>query len=431
MPRIAEPDTAESAPSLACLVAGPDGEHVARVTELLERSARVGRVERAASEVVLRHALAVQHRDLVVVVLDAPDRLLPSSLLRYPGTRVLVIAPDGVHGTLSRWLQQGANDLVSPHDEDALAHALGRLVDECALAAQVRRLEGVVTAQRRRIETLMSRLDDAGRAAAPPARAPAGTPQRRAGDAAARAADGTRAEAPDPASRLPGRAATLAALEALAREPGAPSRRLTALQVVFPAGSVHDRLDTTLGDLTACRAADVLRRFLPGALLLGRTRRDTLLAVCEGDREGFGGQDPAARLAARLGSLGGLVERAGDLRVDALGGPASVIATASVAERLERRAQRALTAERALGAPEPDPAHGADATGTGATGARSRGGRVARAAGRAEAAEPAETRYIGESASEGVGERTLDESLVPILTQRSASARFERPTVGA
>ena len=95
VPRIAQPETQEPAPPIACLVAGADGEHATRLTGMLERSARVGGVERTIGEVMLRHAMAVQHRDLVVVVLDAPDRPLPASLMRYPETRVLVVAPDG------------------------------------------------------------------------------------------------------------------------------------------------------------------------------------------------------------------------------------------------------------------------------------------------------------------------------------------------
>ena len=418
MPRIAPPDHPRAAAPLACLVAGADGEHATRLVELLGRSARVGQVERASTEVVLRHALAVQHRDLVVVVLDAPDRLLPASLLRYPETRVLVVAPDGVRGTLSRWLQQGANDLVSPHDEDAMEHALGRLVDECALAASARRLDAIVTAQRRRIETLTARLAEAERAderrAARVSDEPLLPPSGPRADADACSAHDDRGPAAelDPASRLPARAATLAALERLRTGAGGdPDARLTALQVVLPAGSVHDRLDRTLTDLAVCRAAEVVRRTLPTLLVCGRTRRDTLLAVCAGGPEAVGGADAAARLAARLGSLGELVERAGDLRVDALGGTVDAIASASLAERLERRAHDALVAGAALEARDAaaDLARAAHDEPEAASGTR------------------AATRYIGE----GDPEPRLDDSLVPILTQRSATARFERPAAGA
>ena len=421
MPRIAQPDHPHPASPLACLVAGADGEHATHLVRMLERSARVGRVERTDTDVVLRHALAVQHRDLVVVVLDAPDRLLPASLLRYPETRVLVVAPDGVRGTLSRWLQQGANDLVSPHDEDALGHALGRLVDECALAAGARRLEAVVAAQRRRIETLTARLEGARGAAAGPAPVPRGPDasgylpgreeeREEPGDAEL-----------DPSSRLPARAATLAALERLRAAPGdgrVPDR-LTALQVVLPAGSVHDRLDRTLADLAVCRAADVIGRVLPTPLVLGRTRRDTLLVVCAGGPEDVGGADAAARLAARLGSLGELVERAGDLRVDLLTGTRDAIATAALAERLERRAHQAMVADAALATLEPDDLPTAPARVPGGPGTERVGG--TRAA----------TRYIGGRGTGAAEEPALDDSLVPILTRKSATARFERPAAGA
>ncbi len=152
-------DPVSSDAALACVVVGAPGEHVERLTMLLERSAHVGEVERAADEVMLRHALVVRQRDLVVIVLDAPDRLLPGCLLRHAQTRVLVVAPDGVRGTLTRWLQQGANDLVSPHDDDALSHALGRMVDECMLGVTARRLDAQVAALHRRIESLDARLD--------------------------------------------------------------------------------------------------------------------------------------------------------------------------------------------------------------------------------------------------------------------------------
>ena len=459
-------ETPHAVPPLACVVAGPDGEHASRLTALLGRSARVGDVERAGSEVVLRHALAVRHRDLVVVVLDAPDRLLPASLLRYPDTRVLVVAPDGVRGTLSRWLQQGANDLVSPHDEDALAHALGRLVDECALLAAARRLDALVAAQRRRIETLTARLEAGERRVGPVATsppAPSLSAPARTGAARGPAADDADdpddgADEPDPASRLPTRTPTLAALERLrtAPEDADPDARLTALQVVLPAGSVHDRLDRTLTDLAVCRAADVLRGSLPDLLVLGRTRRDTLLAVCAGDPEAIGGQHAAARIATRLGSLGELIERAGDVRVDAIGGTVDAIATAALAERLERRAHQGLVASAALAAGDEGTGGvggtgAAKASGTASdeawTGSSARGdddrvsgddrGRSRREApagnGRRDEASlagtRAATRYIGERGD--AAEPRLDDSLVPILTQKSASARFERPAAGA
>ena len=228
---------------------------------------------------------------------------------------------------------------------------------------------------------------------------------------------------------------------------------------MLPAGSVHDRLDRTLTDLAVCRAADVLRGSLPGLLVLGRTRRDTLLAVCSGDPETIGGQHAAARIATRLGSLGELIERAGDVRVDSIGGPVDAIATAALAERLERRAHQGLVASAALAA-------GDEGTGgvggTGGTGAAEASGTASddawtessacgdadRVAGhdreRARRAAPAEderrdaaaltgtraaTRYIGERGD--VAESRLDDSLVPILTRKSASARFERPAAGA
>ena len=486
MHRIAPPETLHetphAVPPLACVVAGPDGEHATRLTALLGRSARVGDVERAGSEVVLRHALAVRHRDLVVVVLDAPDRLLPASLLRYPDTRVLVVAPDGVRGTLSRWLQQGANDLVSPHDEDALAHALGRLVDECALVAAARRLDTLVAAQRRRIEILTARLEAGERRVGPVAASlptPSLSAPARVGAACGPGEADEGADELDPASRLPTRTPTLAALERLRTAPGSgaghetghggeheggrpedePDARLTALQVVLPAGSVHDRLDRTLTDLAVCRAAEVLRGSLPGLLVLGRTRRDTLLAVCTGDPEAIGGQHAAARIATRLGSLGELVERAGDVRVDAIGGTVDAIATAALAERLERRAHQGLVASAALAAGDEGTgsvlgstgtaersgtASGEAWTGSSAHGDDGRDGRVVREEpGRARRDAPADgrrddaslggtraaTRYIGERGD--VAEPRLDDSLVPILTQKSASARFARPAAGA
>ena len=226
---------------------------------------------------------------------------------------------------------------------------------------------------------------------------------------------------------------------------------------MLPAGSVHDRLDRTLTDLAVCRAAEVLRGSLPDLLVLGRTRRDTLLAVCAGDPEAIGGQHAAARIATRLGSLGELIERAGDVRVDAIGGTVDAIATAALAERLERRAHQGLVASAALAAGD-EGTGGVGGTGTaeasgtasdeawtgssacgdddhrvsGDDRGRSRRQAPARNGRRDEASlagTRAATRYIGERGD--AAEPRLDDSLVPILTQKSASARFERPAAGA
>lgn len=427
------------------MVAGADGAHAGRLVALLGRSAHVGTVDRATDEVALGNVLAARHADLVVLVLGAPDRPLPRCLLHHPSTRVLVVAPDGVAGTLSRWLQQGANDLVSPHDDDALAHALGRMVDECALAAKARRLEARLAASPGSVEASDVERARPDAANASRADAPDVLPVDFPHDDALEETDADAApdDLPDsceldPATRLPTRAATITALRKLrSRHAGDPAAcaRLTALQVTLPGGDPHAPLDRTLADIAACRAADVLRRALPPMLVFGRTRHDTLLVVLAGAPETLGGTGAAGRLLAACGSLGELVERAGDLRIDALDGTVRSIATATLPERMERRAHDAFVA--------------------GAAGAALRatrltfGSATSFAAARREPAardvpvvptgdEPrdgtrAATRYIG--AAIGAPTPVPDDGPVPVsvptLRRKRAGARFARPVAGA
>ncbi len=243
---------------------------------------------------------------------------------------------------------------------------------------------------------------------------------------AANAAVNAAAGALDSATRLPGRSATLGALQCLqARRGGhaAAPLHLCAVQVTLPACDASSRLDRTLTDLAACRAAELLRRHLPPALVFGRTRRDSLLYVCAGGEDGGKDGRTAERLTRALGSLGELVDQEGDLRVDVLNGSADAVARPDLADRLERRAQDALLAGASGRGRTLRPAHRAPADDVPIRPPAA----VARDA--FHAGTRAATRYIGEATK--APEPPLDDSLVPILTQKSATARFARPAADA
>lgn len=130
---------------LSCLILTADSDQQTRLTELLRRSSRVGRVDIANDNAVLRHQLSEHRYDLAILaVADAGDRL-PACLLRYPELRVLVLLPGKTRvnpesrtNPLSTWLQQGANDVVNQGHDATITHALGRLLDECILQARLR-----------------------------------------------------------------------------------------------------------------------------------------------------------------------------------------------------------------------------------------------------------------------------------------------------
>jgi len=148
---------------LACLILTTDSDQQTRLTEALQRSSRVGRVDIVGGNAALRLQLSEHRYDLAILaVADARDRL-PACLLRYPELRVLVLLPgktrvdpESTTNPLSAWLQQGANDVVNQGHDAAITHALSRLLDECILQARLRISE---TASRQKSKLLQAVLD--------------------------------------------------------------------------------------------------------------------------------------------------------------------------------------------------------------------------------------------------------------------------------
>lgn len=311
-------------PTLSCLVCGGKQALTDALVQRLQRSRRVGGVEHVADALALQHALTVRDHDLLIYVLAAPDEALPRCLLTCAELRVLVVAPDGVSGTLSRWLQQGATDLVSPDDEDGLAHALSRLLDECALLAELRRRDTVIATQQRRIDALLRR-DDARLSGA--RAVPAAAPVRR--PAAVSSQDG-----------LPGRRQSLRRLLALQRRAqGAQAQQpVVALQLVLPfggMGEVPGKLDRAFCDLMLYRAVDAVRSVLPRRLLLGRTRQHALIVLFPLG-PGMTSGAVTRTLRSALGTLGDLLDSSDEIVIDSLTGSLGELASADLVERLER-----------------------------------------------------------------------------------------------
>jgi len=338
--------------ALSCVICGGEATLVGSLQARLERSARVGPVERLSDALTLEQVLTLRRIDLVVHVMDAPDASLPACLLTHLDVRVLVVTPGEVPGPLSHWLQQGANDLVSCDDEDRLAHALSRLLDECALSTTLSRQKILIDTQRRRIDVLTRSLvpariqppEAASNGLAPTDASPPGVfdpdPARADGGRTVGTRDG-----------LPGRRLTLRRLDTLVRRSGASAPAI-AVRLVFPFAERHQsRLERTLCDLVICRAVSAVRHAFPRRRLLGRTRPATLLLVVDAEQRGYAGErDVEILLRRALGTLGELLERPEELSIDTLAGPLSTLATRELETRFdrERNAATALLDATAL-----------------------------------------------------------------------------------
>jgi len=337
--------------ALSCVICGGEALLVGSLQARLERSARVGPVERLSDALTLEQVLTLRRIDLVVHVMEAPDASLPGCLLAHLDVRVLVITPGEVPGPLSHWLQQGANDVVSRDDEDRLAHALSRLLDECALSTMLSRQKVLIDTQRRRIDVLTRSLVPA-RIRSPAAStgpAPTGASPSSASDPdPARGDDGRTVGTRD---GLPGRRLTLRRLDTLDRRNGTGAPAI-AVRLVFPFAERHQsRLERTLCDLVICRAVSAIRHAFPRRRLLGRTRPATLLLVVDAERRGCAGErDVEILLRRALGTLGELLERPEELSIDTLAGPMSTLATRELETRFdqERNAATAVLDATAL-----------------------------------------------------------------------------------
>ncbi len=338
-------------PRLSCLVVGDSTEFVEDARKRLTRSSRVGSVEVLADEIALTHEMNARQHDLVVLILGAPDSPLPRCFLKHPQTRVLVVAPNGVRGTLARWLQQGADDLVSPDDTDAYDHALSRLLDACALGATTRRQALMIDVQRQRIEALATRSGEAA-----PKR-PTLSASRRGkvklnllGNARKTIiANSTENHSSAPVNELPDRKQTLSRLLALAARPSNSEDAFFALQFTWTQGGDKaqgtTQLDRIVADLAIYRAADALRRLAPQRLLLGRTRPDRLILLMQVNGCGKGQRlnpekmmsEQMRRARTTLGTLGGLLGSAHELELESMQGSLKALAKPELLAELDAR----------------------------------------------------------------------------------------------
>lgn len=348
-------------PRLSCLVVGESDEYIVDARQRLLRSSRVGAVETVADDIALAHELAASQHDLVVLILEAPDSPLPRCLLKHGDTRVLVVAPNGVRGTLARWLQQGADDLVSPDDTDAYDHALSRLLDACALSATTRRQAVMIDVQRQRIESLVSRSP-----LVPVKRATlsAGRHGKRSLNLLGKTRKVSNAHAPNtavttdcaghtapPVNELPDRRQTLNRLLALSARPAcAADELLFAVQFNWTlgddtsgtssgSGKSASPLDRIIADLAIYRAADALRRMAPRRLLLGRTRlnRLVLLMPADTDIQDKVCSEHIRRARAQLGTLDGLLGSAMELELTSMKGSFRELARPELLAELDAR----------------------------------------------------------------------------------------------
>jgi len=144
---------------LDCVLRATDAAHCDAVTDWLRVSARIGRISTCRTDTELRARLqdSSPGRLPALVVLVVSHSELPPYLLRYPDLKVLVLTTNRKVGSLTPWLQQGASDVATITRPMQAQHALGRLIDECALKHQVYALSAQLQRSDQRVHQVIRR----------------------------------------------------------------------------------------------------------------------------------------------------------------------------------------------------------------------------------------------------------------------------------
>ncbi len=296
--------------------------------EWLSVSKRIASIECAHNEQALRKQLAITQRQLVIYIAEHRNQILPAYLLRYPDTRVLVLTPKRKLGGFIQWLQQGATDIVSLQKPVMVQHALSRLIDECVQNIKLNQL----IERNRELEAILAAQSTF-------------TIDLQAGDKSNAKKVNTKSQInlpvldTDSATGLPARSTVLKNFEQLLKN-GEKQARYTAMLVrVFTAEnskSVETRSDKSRQDLSLYRAANLLQYKVKGGSLIGRIDDNALLLIQAADAA-TGSREVANKVRQSLGSLGGLIESARDVRINTLNLSSSVMSANEVVERLEAR----------------------------------------------------------------------------------------------
>lgn len=303
--------------NLHCLIYATSPEHQAMVLQWLSVSKRITALATVGNHAALRKQLAVEHYHLLVFVASSRDQVLPACLLRYPETRTLVITNRRKVRDYVDWCQQGATDIVSLQKPELVQHALSRLIDERQQSVRLANM----TAKNMILQQQLDALSDQQ----PPSNS--------------EIAANTRTIATDSVTGLPARSTLLEHFENLLKTQK-KAKRYTAMLVRVFAGKQHTsesvQADKTLQDLSLYRAANLLQQRVSAGSLLGRVNDNALLLIQPADAAN-GSRVVANQIRRTLGSLGGLVESATDVRIDTLNLSASSISASEAVERLEAR----------------------------------------------------------------------------------------------
>lgn len=334
-------------PQLSCLVLARQDEHHKQVSAWLGVSKRVGSVTAVKDEASLcKQLTCAPGCQLCIIVIDNAEQSLPACTLRYPDMRLLVLTTSRKSGKLTRWLQQGATDVVRLKKSDAAQHAISRLIDECISDVQQQLLKDRLRQLDYEVNYLKSMLQSDKRSFLITA---SNEPRYSAieqiesdlhcikppkiKDIVAKQ------KLRDVATGLPARTTVMERFQKMLQsEIKAPRFTATLVRILTDKNTKEQSgAEKTVQDLTLYRAADALQKRMVQGTILGRVNQNALLLIQSSDIEPAS-RDGANRVRKTLGSLGGLIDSERDVRINTMTLPAKTrISVDEVVARLESR----------------------------------------------------------------------------------------------
>jgi len=285
------PGSALEAPQLSCIVLARDIAHHRIISTWLGLDKRVASVTAVYDSDSLEHHLNSARSELCIVVAEQRDNFLPKSLKTQAELKTLVLTDNRKTGSVAKWLQQGATDVVSLKKPTVAQHAITRMIDESVMrksspdislepASPVQSSQESKAIQKKSFDRLAFKTAD------------------------------TTVSNPSQV-----RASLLGQFDSQLRQPG--KKRLSAMSVCFFADDTAPAESSVAKDIQALilkRASSLLKRQLSPKALLGQLNYNTLLLVLDNEHI------PVSRNAANvvrdaLGNLGGLLESASDIRI--------------------------------------------------------------------------------------------------------------------
>lgn len=125
------------------------------LARLVQDCKHIAQIDQLADSTDLRAHLLSKQCDLTIVVPSSTDENLPACLLRYPDMRVLVVTSDRKTGPTGKWVQQGANQVISQRRPERLRQTLEMLIEICITQAQLRLVKTELSAKQRLQDILL------------------------------------------------------------------------------------------------------------------------------------------------------------------------------------------------------------------------------------------------------------------------------------